>query len=96
MSANFDSEIIEANTIAELREKFEEVQRQRLWNYGHRGYTGTLGEKKNGLAVVGGIWTLSDAERDCRDYNKHPKQDPASAYNLGNGDWFVGGSCYSH
>jgi len=95
MGADFDSIIIEAKTEDELRKKYNLVQEDRAWDYGHRGYTGTFAEAEEGLIIKGGLWEHNDAEENCK--KNHEKWTRAWAYRLKSSEflWIIGAWCSS-
>jgi hypothetical protein len=93
MGAEFDSAVIRAADVKELKRKYAFIQQQRAWEFGHGGYSGTFAEAMSGLIIQRGTWTLEEADKHCSD--NHPKWEAAWAYHLDNGRWFVGAWCSS-
>jgi hypothetical protein len=91
MGACYDSIIIEASSIAELKKKFRETQDSLLYEYGHNGYSGTLGEC-NGLKVVNKTFT---ERREADDWiaDNAEKWEEALAIEIEEGKYLVGGIC---
>ena len=79
-------------TSRQAREKYAELVRERQWDYGHGGYSGTFAEKPE-LTVRAGDWTERDAEQDAADNND--KWGPTFAYRLDTGAWYFTGWCSS-
>ena len=75
-----------------LKQKFYAAVERAEWEHGHSGYTGTFAEKSN-VKFQPGVWSEEDAYEHCINYNN--KQDPAFAYRLTDGDYYVGGWCAS-
>ena len=102
MGSRFDEQIIVLDNLddqGELRERFQEVVSDCLYNHGHAGYTGTLAEKDpNELEIIEELdgvkreaWDLKEARKHAEGHND--KWGPAFAYRLMDGSWYIAGWC---
>ena len=93
MGGEFITRIFEDCTINELTDKINTVCEEDIYEYGHRGYTGTWAGK-NGVIVSDKVF---DCKYDAEDWiNEHnDKVDPLTAVKLKDGRWVVGGLCSS-
>jgi hypothetical protein len=80
MGAEYIETTIRAKNKTELERKFKEAQEQARYEYGHRGYTGTLAEC-DGLEVLHapGLIFLSRAEAQAAADKQAKKCGPAIA-----------------
>jgi hypothetical protein len=89
MGANFDEITLSKMTEAKLKQAWQKIVEQCLYDYGHAGYTGTFAEK-DGLEVIPGTWELDKARKHAED---NDKWGPAWAYRLQSGEWLIAGWC---
>lgn len=89
MGAEYDSVLVRGGERT-IQEIWDAIHGQALWENGHGGYTGSLAEKGN-IEVIPGEWDADAAEDHCDEHNG--KWDPAYAYRLKNGNWYIGGWC---
>ena len=93
MGANFDSVIIQAKDVDELRFKFGNIVADRRHQNGYGGYTGTFAENSADFVLQQGEWERDLAWDDCID--NHEKWEAPWAYRLRGDDdlWFIGAWC---
>ena len=92
MEADFQQTLIRCEK-KELQRRYDDICDSCAYEYGHSGYTGTFAEAKGRLSIQPGTWDMDKAAEHCED--KHQKWEPAFAYDLGNGQWYVGAWCSS-
>lgn len=102
MGSYFDEQTIKPKNpddLEELKNVFQEIVEQCLYDYGHAGYTGTFAEKDpDDLLVVEEldgvtktVWSLDEARKHAMDCND--KWGPTFAYRLNDGSWYIAGWC---
>ncbi len=97
MGAERDSETVEAQTVAEVEVKFEEIREQRAYDFGHAGYTGSFAEKSEGVTILPvpnklAFWTIDALEEQADDLGKWG---PAIAGKIDAEHYYIVGYCSS-
>ena len=99
MGANFDEVVLDgAITAREVKTAFKEIQKQRAWEYGHNGYSGTFAEADGIKFPTHAVF--NDEAAACSWLEEHAdKWGPALAvkYTNKNGEikWYIGAWCSS-
>ena len=96
MGAYYQEEIVIVDNEKELQKKFDRIVEQCLYDYGHNGYTGTLGEKTElEVKKLPGrvFWLIDEAKKYA--FESNDKWGPAWAYQLSENEWLIAGWCSS-
>lgn len=93
MGSCYEEQVIEAENVDELKDRFNEICQKEAYLHGHAGYSGTFAEKRHYGMVVIEEEPIGREEAEDHALDSALKWQPAQAYNLGDGRWYVGGWC---
>lgn len=94
MGANFDYGHLPSDSQTAAAKEFRELQEDRRYEYGHRGYTGTFAEAR-GVSFSKKVFKTQEEAYDYVSENAEKWSDAIAVKIEGKPGWFVGAWCSS-